>query len=180
MAELLSIHNWDHMLKGPNRTPWALMQLPVDPKNAPFLVSNRNGIEPSVLWIHKAGKNGKVNCCPREDSKIRTEIIKEIVATGEEKEVGNVHPLTKEGVEAALAYLKTYEIDDCEALVAKDVEETFLSDEMNAYVKEWVPEGHLVLVPRDRTYLGDMGMMSTGHVVVVIHNPLRGMAIAKR
>lgn len=178
MSDLLMVHNWDGMLKQA-KIPPRIMEVPVDPKSAPFLVSAREGAPFPLVWVHKANNREKIRACPRKDLTLRAKIIEEVVRAGEEKEVGNVHPLTAEGVQAAMAYLKSYSFDDVEALVASDVKETYLEG-VNTYVKEWVPSGHLVLVPADRSYVGDMGQMSTGHVVVVVHNPLRGIAVVKR
>jgi len=178
MSDLLMVHNWDAMLKQA-KIPPRIMEIPVDPKSAPFLVSAREGAPYPLVWVHKANNREKIRACPRKDLTLRTKIIEEIVRAGEEKEVGNVHPLTAEGVQAALAYLKSYGFEDVEALVAADVKETYL-ERMNTYVKEWVPSGHMVFVPEDRSYVGDIGQMSTGHVVVVVHNPLRGIAVVKR
>ena len=177
MADLLLTHNWDHLLKG--GVPPRIMEVPVEPRNAPFLVSAREDAAHSVVWVSRAGKNGRVRVCPRKDPTIRTAILQEIVIAGEEKNLGNIHPLTKEGVGAAQRYLSFFGFDELEALVAEGLKVTFLPKTISVYEKEWVPSGQLVLLPTDRSFVGDIGQMSTGHVMVVVHNPLRGMAIVK-
>jgi len=178
MSDLLLNHNWNHLLREGGIPP-RIMEVPVEPQNAPFLVSGREDGEHPVVWVPRAGKNGRIRVCPRKDLTIRTSIIQEIVLTGEEKNLGNIHALTKDGVEAAQKYLSFFGFAELEALVAADVKDTFLPKDVSVYEKDWVPKGHLVLLPKDRSFVGDMGQMSSGHVMVVVHNPLRGMAIAK-
>lgn len=188
MTDLLLVHNWNHLLKPgappavgqpPVMMPPRIMEVPVEPQNAPFLVSARDGGDHAVVWVPRAGQNGKIRVCPRKDLTLRTSIIQEIVVAGEQKNLGNIHALSKEGVEAAQKYLSFFGFDDLEALIAEDVKDTFLPKDVSVYEKEWVPPGHLVLLPKDRSFVGDLGQMSSGHVMAVVHNPLRGMAIAK-
>lgn len=178
MADLLLVHNWSHLI-GRSGQPPRIMEVPVNPKSAPFLVSAREGADHPLVWVPRAGKNDTIRVCPRVDATIRTKIIEEIVLTGEQKKLGNVHRLTKEGVVEAQRYLSFFGFDDIEALVSEDVGDTFLPDVVPVYEKEWVPSGHMVLVPSDRAFVGDLGQMSTGHIMAVVHNPLRGIAVVK-
>jgi hypothetical protein len=178
MSDLLLVHNWNHLLKEGGIPP-RIMEVPVEPHNAPFLVSGREDGDHAVVWVSRAGRNGRIRVCPRKDPTVRTSIITEIVSAGEQKNLGNIHALTKKGVAAAQAFLASFGFEKLEALVAEDVKDTFLPKTVSVYEKEWVPPGHLVLLPEDRSFVGDIGEMSTGHVMVVVHNPLRGMAIAK-
>lgn len=177
MTDLLLVSNWNHLLRPGGFAP-RIMEVPVP--QVPCLVSAREDGPDAVVWVHKIGKTGMVRACPRKDPTLRTSIVREIAAAGVEKNLGNVHPLTVEGVKTAQTYLHDFGFETLEALVAEDVQDTFLPGEIDVYVKEWIPEGHLVLLPQDRSFVGDMGQMSTGHVVAVVHNPIRGIVVAKR
>jgi len=109
--------------------------------------------------------------------------VDEITGAGRENKWGNVQPFTTEGVEACVAYLRSFGLEDVQALGNPDVwPEHFdpkFKDNMPLVHADWLPENSVVFVPKDRSFLGFMGTVGPGRIVAVVHNPTRGFAIAQ-
>jgi hypothetical protein len=151
------------------------VEIPVHDACAPYLItSNKKGL----LWIERSF-NGVVRSAMREtDWKssidgVGLDVIRAIRQRGIEQSWGNTFPLTSDGFTGARDYLKSYGFEDVELLVHNTYE---LANEV---VYPSIPAGCAVLVPRDRAYLGILGVLGTNNELwtVVVHNPARGMAV---
>ena len=46
-------------------------------------------------------------------------------------------------------------------------------------LSSWVPDKCAIVVPRDREFVGVLGHLDPKSMVVCVHNPSRGMAVAR-
>lgn len=146
-----------------------MIQVPVTPELNPFLVSSLD----NMVWVERASKTGMVWAAFRSSKGWEKNILSQVTDRGKREGWGNVHPLTPEGVAAAVAYVRSFGLE-AEVLAGPRV--TFQVDGMSK--APWVPAGFVVVVPRDRMYLGTVHQVSPTQVAVVVHNPSRGIAIA--
>jgi len=178
MTDLLNIVDFNALAKKGGKLP-LLVQLPVNPDSAPYLVSAHEGSKSAFVWVPKASENGEVRAAPRKDANFREKVVEEVLQQSTLQDWGNVQPLTKEGFEMAILYLEDYGLEDFDILVAEDVDPGLLPEKVESYVKDWMPEKTAVLLPKDRGFVGDVGVIATGHVVVVVHNPVRGLVVLR-
>lgn len=162
-----------HLSGGSKGIP-LFVEVPVHDASAPYLVtSNKKG----MLWIEHSFNGVVRSAMLKTDWKsnvdrVSLEVIRAVHQRGVEQVWGNTFPFTPDGVSGARDYLKSYELDDVELLV----HETFgYPDEV---VYQAIPAGCAVMVPKDRVYLGILGVLgvSNEQYTVVVHNPSRGMA----
>jgi len=154
-----------------------LMKVPVDPELAPYLVSSLH----SVVWVPRVSKEGDIRTAFRPQSRFQegslvhqtldTELVQAVFQRAREEGWGSVHPMTPEGLVQAKDYLRSYGIEECELLV-----HPLTKFKVDAVRANWVPLRMLVLVPKDRLYLGTLHVVSRDQVAAVVHNPSRGMA----
>jgi hypothetical protein len=163
IAELV---NLNHLIK--NKQVPLLMEFEVNPDLAPFLVSSPKGL----IWIEKAGENSQVRAAPTKMSYLQRNLLLDLLEKSIEERWGNVFPMSEEGVKACLEHLNEFgEIE----ILAHPKQDTFGQEVVQV---SWVPKGCLVFVPKERGYLGSIGVFRTGEKVVLIHNPRLGVAIA--
>jgi len=178
-----------------------ILEYPVSPETAPYLVSSSS----SVMWIHEPHPNDMVKAAVREvkPGPFFWEAIEAVMAMGRQAEWGNVHPLTKEGLRAAVNHVESYDLTDLELLVPrrhplKETEQDAEEDEGDGEVGEtvpsiqslvdglglplrpssWLPSDCVVVVPKDRTYVGLVNLVTPKSLAGVIHNAARGIGIA--
>jgi len=182
---LVPIQLWTKAL-GKNATPVAL-EFPVDAESAPYIVTSSE----SIVWVPEALSGDLVRAAIRVGVKnlgmLYRDIVLEIAKVGTEKEWGNVHPLTVEGVQGALEHLRYYDLGDAELLAHPA---TMKKEDPNAWYRHptlseisvraaaWLPPGIVVAVPLDRAFVGFVSLVGIGSVVSVVHNPSRGIAVA--
>lgn len=148
----------------------------VNPETAPFLVS---GSKAPTVWVPEAPK-GKLHAAIRDGEDFDTEVVDAVTLMGIQLDWGNVHPLTPEGIQAGVEYLKSFDFEDIEVLVRDDLDIEMPEDlQEKVVLAEWLPEKCAVVVPRDRSYLGWVGTVLPGKIVSVVHNASRAMAIAR-
>jgi len=161
-------------------TPLAA-EMPVDPQTAPYLVTTTK----SLLW-HPQDFNGKVRAAMRTDplDTLYAEIIKEVCTTSTEAKWGSIFPHTLEGVSQAIAYVKDYGIPEVEILSPEASLDPLLADMTkwdgaNIVRVKYLPPSTVVVVPKDRDYLGiAMQPGDFDRRLLLVHNPSRGMAVA--
>jgi len=161
-------------------TPLAA-ELPVDSETAPYLVTTTR----SLMW-HPKDFNGKVRAAMRTDpiETLYGEIIKEICATSVEAQWGSVFKYSLEGLADALDYVRSYGISEVEILAHDNNLDALLQgitkwDGADIVRVSYLPFRTLVVVPKDRDYLGIL--MQPGTIdrrLALVHNPSRGMAVA--
>ena len=164
---------------GGNVVPLAL-PFPVDPSSAPYIVS---GSKEPVVWVPSA-PNGRLHAAIRPSSGFNTEVVDAVTAMGMQAEWGNIHNLSVDGVLSCIQYLESYGIADVDLVTSGDslkniVNDRSFPDGYEPTIADWMPEACAIAVPRDRKYLGWIAEVLPGKIVSVVHNPSRGMAIAR-
>lgn len=185
-----------------------MLEFQVPEETAPYLVSSSS----SVMWINEA-PGSLVKAAVRESTPgaFFQEIIKAVAKMGLQQEWGNVHPLTVEGLQAAIDHVAFYDLGPLELLTPRahpagsapgDDEDEEMSPEAPQRVapaalmppglrplleaaglpfrpSAWVPEGTVVVVPRDRSYVGMASQVTPKKIAGVVHNAARGIGIAQ-
>jgi hypothetical protein len=164
------------------------MEFEVDPRTAPYLVTSMD----SVLWVPEA-LNGKIVRAAvrrqvRKPHGIYQELLQAIEDMGREAEWGNVHPKTVKGLEEAIAHVEHYEIPGGLEIVCpidrEKVKRTLRDkpefENLTIREAEWVPPGKIVVLPRDRNYVGFIMRLGSGNVLAVVHNGSRGVGICSK
>lgn len=188
-----------------------MLEFPVIEETAPFLVSSTS----SVMWVNNAHPGPSVKAAVREVGlgAFFAEVIEAVVAMGREMQWGNVHPLTPEGVRAAIAHLEYYELGALELLIprAHQASEVVLLDdnddgegveengkrvepvdlmppELRPLIEDiglpfrpssWVPDNTIIVVPKDRTFVGVVSQVTNKKLAGVVHNAARGIAVSQ-
>ena len=178
MADLLQVINMPlpEKIRKQNVIPLAL-PFPVDPQMAPFLVS---GAKEPVVWVPQAPK-GKLHAGIRAEENFRADAIDAITLMGMQADWGNIQDFSMEGVTAGIEFLGEmgFEEGELEFLIHPETEATFLPEDKTPSEAPWVPEKCIIIVPKERSFLGWIGTVLPGTIVSVIHNPSRGIAIAR-
>lgn len=178
MVDLLQVINMplpEKLRKG-NVVPLAL-PFQVDPDVAPYLVSGSK--EPTV-WVASAPM-GKLHAGVRSEENFRTEVVDAITLMSMQSDWGNVGDFSSEGVEAGVEFLKEMGFDEAELefVAHADTEVDFLSEKRKLETADWAPRDCILILPKDRSFLGWIGSVAPGKIVSVVHNPSRGIAIAR-
>lgn len=175
---------------GPRHKVPLMMEFQINPETSPFLVSSTR----SLMWVSKFREN-LIRAAVRRNvpslGHYFMEVVLSVAQLGMEAEWGNVHPLSRKGIEAAVAHLGDYDLEDVVLLVSeegfdKDIakawrdkgeEETLLG---KPYVRcDWLHPGYIVVVPQDRDNVGWVAW-DAERLISVVHNAGRGIAIARR
>jgi hypothetical protein len=169
MADLLKIIKFNNLKKTP-----LMFEFKVKGELAPFLVTNSK----SILWVD--APNDTVRAGVRVNTRVKDffmEVINELATVGDDAQWGNTHEFSPEGVQEAISYLQGYEVGALEVLVHPNS-----ASDIDVAVKvtntHWLPEKCAVVVPQDRDFLGFIGLIGKDFVGVV-HNPSRGLSIAR-
>jgi hypothetical protein len=206
MAHLLVVSRLQSKaLQRKGSVPLAL-EFPVSSETAPYLVSGTStatwvqeprleGPEPDMSMVRAAVRA----CTPGEFFR---DVVEAVVAMGREARWGNVHPLSEEGLLAAVAHLDYYDLGPVELLTPRahpkassqgadeDVESVdLMPPELRPLIEatglpfrpsSWVPDGMIVVVPRDRAFVGVLKQVTPRKIAAVVHNPARGIAVVQR
>jgi hypothetical protein len=178
------------------------MEFPVNLETAPFLVTSTK----SVQWTMEPLKGGVVRAAVRQETTkgaLFREAFESIAALGQEAQWGNVQPFTEEGLHAVIKHVTDYELTDLEILVPKvrkapkkeakepeGSEEAEETEEQWEYRRpawldnqslrlcptSWLPDDSAIVVPKEREYVGFIGLVGAG-IVMVVHNASRGIGI---
>jgi len=155
----------------------------VNPESAPFLVSSRK----AMLWVQRSSMAGFVRAAVRtgveDNGEMYLEVVRAIAQMGSEAEWGNVQPWTEEGLQEALSYLAYFGFTEVELLIPNTKEAAkFVSTqtECEITVADWLEPGMVVAIPKDRSFVGSLGRIDEDSVVVVVHNPSRGVTVVRR
>jgi len=152
------------------------VEIPVHGDTAPYLVTAHK----SPLWIEAPLRGDVVRSAMLRGSwqmdifKTYHSMVMEVIRQGKERSWGNACPNTPEGEKAALEYLESFGLESVETL---DHDKPPRLNMVLHAKNTWIPEGCAVMVPRDRSYLGIIGVWDADTYTVVLHNPARGMAV---
>lgn len=165
-----------------------MMEFKVNPATGPFLVSSTRG----VVWVSPREPIVRAAFRIVDSETLFRDVVQSVVETGVASNWGNVHPLNMEGVLAAIAYLRSYELSSLEILMHPgaqkslplSIRETDGGETVRTLcgfpveMADWLPPETLIVVPQDRDYVGFF--LSYGERgVAVVHNASRGIAICR-
>lgn len=171
-----------------------VMEFPVNPHLAPYLVSRGAVTSEPTLWLRRS-HGGKVRAAPREMESLFhwfAEVVESVTVKGREEEWGNVHPLSKEGIQGAIAHVKSYGLEDLMLLAHPDTDWPGIDPKwvvkkgdlplallgLPLQPATWLPADVVVVIPKDRSYVGFV-LLIDKRVVSVVHNASRGIGIAR-
>lgn len=156
-----------------------MVQVAVDAATAPFLVTSTRGL----VWLsaRSVGMDGNLRAGIRLDELTKetlfNQIVEAIVGQSREAEWGSVQPLSTAGVRSAMEYLRSFDLNEVEVLrhpkckvPLKSIKEVVECD--------WVGPDRVLVVPKDRAFLGTYAQVGQAFFVVV-HNPARGIAVCQ-
>ena len=182
--------------KGPKAVIPLIVEFQIDPMAKPFLVSSTSGF----LWVEEAHPGNVVKAAVRKGpapGDLFLGVVQSIAERGAAEGWGNSFPFTRDGVKGAIEYVRSYDLDELELIIPRLREEKgkkgkkgkgpsprpeWLRPEtfnLPCRPSSWVPDDCVVVVPRDKSYVGILGHLDAKSVVVCVHNPSRGVAIAR-
>ena len=135
------------------------VELPVNPDTGPFIVSGTRG----VLPVYRTTNDGRIRAAVRVASPdlLFREVISAFVPLSVSEGWGAVFPVG--GENDARARMVEFGFDEVDVVKPEDA--------------DWVPPGHVILLPRDRAYVGTLVTFRSGAVAMVVHNPSRGICV---
>lgn len=165
-----------------------MMEFPVNPELSPFLVSSSK----ATLWVK--GRSGKVRAAVREVEALEDyfqEVVDALIVESRRREWGSVHPLTPEGIQKAIEHVQSYGLDAVEILVNPKIDWSQINPEwevtedviplllfgVNIQPAPWLSPDTVVVIPRDRDYVGFI-LLFEERIAAVVHNGPRGVGIA--
>ena len=154
-----------------------MIEVDVDPTIAPYLVSTTK----SFLWLEQPLRDNKLRVAIRKETldQLYGEIVQNIYEMGGTSSWGNSFPLTKDGVQKAIAYLEYYDIQEVDILcgMADPLNLGTVFGKHTVTPVSWLADCYIVL-PKDRAYFGSMSDFGNGNYAILIHNPSRGIAFS--
>lgn len=174
----------------------ALMQeFPVDPSSYPYLVS---ASAKPFLWVERPLRVVRAVIRKGQDvPAIFQEVLEFLVQRAGECFYGNLFPCTDSGVLGALQYVSYY-LEGGSSEVVNPLYQlmeilvspgspwaggreslNFNGTVVSIQEASWVPESTVIVVPADRGFLGDLHLYGDSSFAVVVHNPSRGVAVAR-
>jgi len=204
MSHLLGVMRLQTKAMQKNGNTPIIVDFNVSEETAPYLVSSSS----SVMWINEAHPGSLVRAAVRAVSvnDLYLEVIEAVAVMGRQQQWGNVQPLTHEGLAAAIDHLNFYDLGPLELLTPRahptrdsqkdpeggSTEGAIRVDRMppdlRPFIEEsgllfrpssWVPDGAIVVVPRDRTFVGLVTRVTPKKLAAVVHNAARGIAIVQ-
>ena len=175
-----------HVMKIPSKMkPGAqpvMLEFPVNPETAPYLVSSSKAVQ----WVPEPHPGGIVKAAVRENLVIKdlfVEVLQAVRERGQQAAWGNVHPSTADGFKKALDHVGEYGLGDLSVLAPPNFEAFPVKAIAKDYgwvvqPSSWLPDGCVVVVPKDRSFVGFVGLLSAHSLVSVVHNASRGLAMA--
>lgn len=178
MSHLLQVLRMPTPKKG--QVPLAI-EMAVALETAPYLVSTSK----AVTWIPEPPLKGpsRVKAVIRKAKwlPVFQEVLEAVYAKGVAEGWGNSFALTE--IMDAVDYVKSYDLTELEILAhPKDVvsqKDALKEAGLVLRPSSWLVQGWAVVVPRERDFVGMLMRVGAEHLVVVVHNPARGMAIVR-
>lgn len=184
MSHLLFVTRWGSEAVAKGGDPLCI-EFPVNPETAPYLVTSLHGLR----WVerHSVTETPKAEAVVRSmvrdttPEEVFTQVVNEVKKAGIKQKWGNVLPLTPAGFVAAQEYLASYELTEVDVLAPlspTDPARMFLKQMEKPYQPcAWMPGGTLAVVPKDRSFVGVVGMITQKKLAGVIHNAARSIAL---
>jgi hypothetical protein len=172
----------------------------VSPDTAPYLVTSTKALawipepmEPTPELWHPRLPDHVVRVAVRPDigrgaGFFYWEVIHAVAEMGVSAEWGNVHPFTEEGIHLAKEHVESYGLSDLCLLMPSpavgDPEEKLplrdiaLDQGLLPQPCSWLPLECVVIVPKNREFVGILGMLGRQGSMALVHNPSRAIGIA--
>lgn len=165
-----------------------MMEFPV-PQTPPFLVTTTR----SLAWI-PGTRRDRIRAGVMQVHSTETlfkAIVDETIRTGTQAEWGNVHPFTLEGLKEAVAHPRYYGLEDLQILAHPSTDWEALNPEwertegkllarvldLPVEIAPWLDPTTVLVIPRDRGFIGFVIEIGDTHVVSVVHNAPRAIGI---
>lgn len=191
MSHLLQVSK--HMSR--SNTP-VMVEIAVPEETAPYLVTSTD----SLVWVPQPMEPTKemwsgyvpeyvVRAAIRSIQDLPTadhlfyHVVVSVAAQGLALDWGNVHPFTTQGVIDAVRHVSTYDMGDLCLLspmqCSLPLKKMALSDNLLIQKCSWLPSGYVVVVPKDRSFVGTLSLIGTESFFAVVHNASRAIGIAQ-
>lgn len=175
-------------MQGKNMPMW--MDMWVDSETSPYLVtSGRNGVlwaEEAVVEDDRAFARAGVQCIDAPGI-LFAQMLVAVIERGLRDQWGNIQPYTEAGLRAAIAHVEFYDLTDLEVLVSREpsgearpdwIKTTLAELNVPGRTTSWLPDNSLVVLPRQRAYVGTLHHLDAKNVTAIVHNAARGIAVA--
>lgn len=183
-----------------------MLEYEVHPETAPYLVSSSSATL-WVNELHP-GNRVKTAIREVTVGAFYAEVVEAVVAMGTQMKWGNVHPLTVQGVRDAVDHVESYDLSPVELLIPRahppgsgepeesrdGVEEGSqeavdlmppalrpLIDDLGIPFRpcSWMPANTIVVVPKERGFVGTVTKVGSRKLSGLVHNAARGIAVAR-
>jgi hypothetical protein len=149
------------------------LEFSINDELKPFLVSSTRGF----IWVYRTKEN-RVRTALRKNfdrSSIYNDIIIDIMKQGKECSWGNVFEGGLSALSQAKARMLEYGFTEVEILTGNPSHK----DNKDLTFSPCIPTNLLVVVPKDREYLGFLGTLQENpqNFCVLVHNASRGICI---
>jgi hypothetical protein len=173
----------------------AMSEFAVSADTAPYLVTSTKGLvwvpepmEPTPeLWGTRLPEH-VVRVAVRLDlvrnmGSFYWEVVQAVAEMGKVAEWGSVHPFSEEGIHLAEEHVASYGMEDLCLLTPSDAGDLPLKDialDMGLLPQpcSWLQAGCVVVVPKNREYVGMLGLLGRQGSMGLIHNASRAIGIA--
>lgn len=162
----------------------------------PFLVT---ASAKYLFWISKKIQPNVIRAglrdFPLNTTRLFRTIVSEISSKGSELGYANLHPLTEQGILDAYAYVDYFMQDPGDSSLSPDnfkldvicglgcefsgASLSYGDTSFQVVPVDWVPDDAVLVVPANRAFLGDLHLYGDSLFSVVVHNPFRGLGIAR-
>lgn len=179
MSDLLMVMHTPPVAKDVHSDQLLMVEdIPVDPLTAPYLITSTR----SVMWIEKPHPRNVIRGAVRTavlPQDLFREMVEAVAARSIQDQWGSVQPYSYEGYLNIVEYLKYYDITDLDVLSGPGECPRWMDGIENIRVEPWVPDNTVVVLPKDRAYVGTLWFISNKSIVAVIHNASRGIGILR-
>lgn len=181
-TDLLLREHWDPSLSGGENPRPIMGEFIINPDTKPFIVS---GSSNRVIWVPKPIKN-TIRAGVRDDDvgEFYWDVVQAVVRKGQAAMWGNSFDHRKKGIEGAITYVQDFDLGEVDLLCSEN-RSSYLKryfKQYDHYVVDWLPSDWVVVVPKDRSYLGWIADIEDWpeHYISVVHNPSRAIAVARK
>lgn len=153
-----------------------MMEFQVNPETNPFLVSSAR----SLMWVNAYNKKVRAAFRPLDPAKLFRDVVATVEEAGVNRQWGNVHPLTEDGLTAAIAHILSYDLPAPEIIAHPACTFTFPKELFRGcriQRADWLAEDVAVVVPQDRDFVGFVLLTVENKGLAVIHNASRSIAV---
>lgn len=154
------------------------MECEVSPDTAPYLVTSSKGL----TWVPHASAAGSINAAVRlktQPDQFFVDCVEAIHEAGLTWGWGNVLPMTRLGVAKAVEHVVGYDLGEVELLAPPNSPHIALGTGFDIPIRpsSWLPDDLMVVVPKDRGFVGLVYRVTSNDMVGLVHNAARGISL---